>query len=31
MFLFEAVATKGKVIEQNYGKRIPFSSDAQII
>ena len=30
MFLFEAVVTKGKVIEQNHGKRIPLSSDVQI-
>ena len=31
MLVFEAVVTKGKVIEHNYGKRIPFCSDAKII
>ena len=28
MLLFEAVVTKGKVVEHNYGKRILFSSDS---
>ena len=31
MLVFEAVVTKGKVIEHNYGKRILFSSDSKII
>jgi len=31
MFSFEAVVTKGKVVEQNLGGKILLNSDVQII